>query len=133
MTSQTAYRLHDKAGAESFARAWDAALTLASTRLVAIAFERGVHGRSERIYKNGELVMERRIPSDYMLTWLISRLNPAQFGSPTAKAFAAATGDPCERARKSMPDLTAALADVSEEECPTDSGEYLDERLGEVS
>jgi hypothetical protein len=133
ISSRSAYRLHDKAGAESFARAWDAALSLSVTRLVAIAFDRALHGRSERIYKDGELVMERKIPSDYLLTWLISRLDPLQFGSPHAKAFAAATGDPREHARKSLPEITASLTDISEDECPTESGEYLDERLGEVS
>jgi hypothetical protein len=65
-----------------------------------------------------------------LLTWLLSRLDPLQFGSPTAKALAAATGDPRERARNSLPELRASLSD---DECPTESGEYLDERLGEVS
>src|SRR4051794_24890282 len=94
VASSSAYRLRNKAGAESFARAWDAALRLCATRLTAIACDRAVNGRVERLYKDGELVMERRMPSDYLLTWLLSRLDPLQFGSPTAKALAAATGDP---------------------------------------
>src|SRR6478672_10189093 len=73
ISSRSAYRLRERAGADSFARAWDAALVLSSTRLTAIAFDRSVNGRVERFYKNGELVMERRIPSDYLLTWLLSR------------------------------------------------------------
>jgi hypothetical protein len=132
VTSRSAYRLRNRAGAESFARAWDAALSLAATRLAAIAFDRALHGRSERFYKDGELVMERKMPSDYLLTWLLSRLDPLQFGSPSAKALAAATGDPREVSRNSLPDLSAALADISAEDCETDHADFIDERLGEM-
>ena len=61
LTSRSAYRLRDKAGAESFARAWDAAQSLSATRLTAIAFDRALHGRTERFYRDGELVMERKM------------------------------------------------------------------------
>jgi hypothetical protein len=132
VSSSSAYRLCNKAGADSFARAWDAALVLATTRGVAIAWDRGINGRVERFYKNGELVMERRIPSDYLLTWLLSRLDPLRFGSPTAKAHAMATGDPRAKARNSLPQLIASFTDLLPEECECDSGEYLDGRLGEV-
>lgn len=133
VASSSAYRLRNKAGAESFARAWDSALSLAVTRLAAIAFDRALHGRTERIYKEGELVAERKMPSDYLLTWLLSRLDPLQFGSPSAKALAAASGDPREQSRMSLPDRLAELEDIAAADCPAVSGEYLDERLGEVA
>jgi hypothetical protein len=76
--------------------------------------------------------MERRIPSDYLLTWLLSRLDPAQFGSPSAKALTAATGDPRDTARNALPGLMAKFEDVPETECPTEGIDYLDERLGEA-
>src|SRR6266550_4234454 len=63
VASSSAYRLRNKAGAESFARAWDAAVTLSPTRLSSIALDRAINGRVERFYKDGELVMERRMPS----------------------------------------------------------------------
>ncbi|MEO7564137.1 MAG: hypothetical protein ABIR63_07315 [Sphingomicrobium sp.] len=132
-TSPSAYRLRNRAGAESFARAWDCALQLAATRLAAIAFDRALHGRSERVYKDGELVAERKIPSDHLLTWLLARLDPLQFGSPTARALASAAGDPRETARQSLPDLTAALTDLEEADCPHDEADQFDERLGEMS
>ena len=132
LSSSSAYRLANKAGADGFARAWDAALRLAATRGVAIAWDRALNGRVERFYKDGELVMERRIPSDYLLTWLLSRLDPLQFGSPTAKALAAATGDPREKARRELPGLMTSFEDVPEEKCPTEGVDYLDERLGET-
>jgi hypothetical protein len=133
VTSRSAYMLRNKAGGESFARAWDAALSLAATRLAAIAFDRALHGRSERFYKDGELVMERKMPSDYLLTWLLARLDPQQFGSPGAKALAAAAGDPRERSRQSLPDLIASLTSVPHENCPIETADFLDERLGEMS
>ena len=131
VASSSAYRLRNKAGAESFARAWDAALRLCPTRLAAIGLDRALNGRVERHYRNGELVMERRIPSDYLLTWFLSRLDPAQFGSPSAKALAA-TGDPRDAARNSLPALMASFEDVPEEECGFEPIDFIDPRLGET-
>jgi len=133
ISSRSANRLRNKAGAESFARAWDAALTLAATRLSTIVFDRAVNGRVERVYRDGELVMERRIPSDYLLTWLLSRLDPVQFGSPAAKAHALATGNPRDAARNTLPQLTAELTDVAPEDCPCEEADYIDHRLGEMA
>lgn len=132
LSSSSAYRLCERAGAESFARAWGLAVRQATTRLVSIGMDRAINGRVERHYKNGELVMERRIPSDYLLTWFISRLDPLTFGSPAARAHALATGDPREQARVELPGLLAAFEDVSEEECPTEDIDFLDDRLGET-
>jgi hypothetical protein len=132
VASSSAYRLRNKAGAASFARAWDAALRLCATRLSAIGLDRAINGRVERFYKDGELVMERRVPSDFLLTWFLSRLDPLQFGSLSARALAAAIGDPREAARDSMPDLMAAFENVPEEECAFEPIDYLDGRLGET-
>lgn len=133
LSSTSFYRLCTRVGADSFVRAFHAARMLAGTRGSAIAWDRAVNGRVERFYKNGELVMERRIPSDYLLTWLLSRLDPLTFGSPAAKAHALANGDPLARARAELPQLLASFTDVSPEECECDEGEYFDERLGEIS
>jgi hypothetical protein len=132
LSSNSFYRLCQKPGAESFVKAWNAARVLAATRGSAIAWDRAVNGRVERFYRNGELVMERRVPSDYLLTWLLSRLDPLTFGSPAAKAQALATGDPVEKARKELPQLMAGFTDISPEECECDEGEYIDDRLGEM-
>lgn len=132
VASSSAYRLRNKAGAESFSRAWDAALRMATTRLAAIAMDRAVNGRVERFYKEGELVMERRLPSDFMLTWLLSRLDPLQFGSPQARAAAALNGDPRDAARDALPQLLDGFTDVPEQECEVEDVDFLDERLGET-
>ena len=132
VASSSAYRLKHKVGAEGFSRAWDGALRLSPTRLVAIGLDWAVNGRVERHYKNGELVMERRIPCTRLLTWFISRLDPLQFGSPMAQARALAMGDPREQARRDLPVLMARFEDVPEEDCPTESIDFLDDRLGET-
>ncbi len=132
VSSRSAYRLRDKPGAESFARAWVAALSLCSTRLAAIGLDRAMNGRVERFYKDGELVMERRIPSDHLLTWFLSRLDPAQFGTPAAKAHAATTSDPREAARTDLPALTQSFTDIDPQDCECEPIDFLDPRLGET-
>ena len=132
LSSVSFYRLCNRVGADSFVAACNAARLLALTRGSAIAWDRALNGRVERFYKDGELVLKRRIPSDYLLTWLLSRLDPLTFGSPTAKAHALAHGDPREKARKDLPHLIESLEDVPEEECPTEGIDFLDGRLGET-
>jgi hypothetical protein len=133
LSSTSFYNLCRRPGAESFAKAVDAARVLAaSSRGAAIAWDRAINGRVERFYKDGELVMERRIPSDYLLTWLLARLDPLTFGSPAAKAQALAMGDPRAKARNDLPQLMATFENVPEEECRTEDIDFLDERLGEA-
>lgn len=132
VASSSAYRLRNKAGAESFARAWDAAYRLAPTRGTAIAWDRALNGRVERFYKDGALVMERRVPSDYLLTWLLARLDPLTFGSPAARAQALSHGDPREAARREMPALLDGLADVAPGECECEEAAWIDDRHGEM-
>ena len=133
LSSTSFYRLCNRPGADSFVKAMRHARLLAATRGSAIAWDRAVNGRVERFYKNGELMMERRIPSDYLLTWLLSRLDPATFGSPAAKAHALAHGDPLEQARKELPLLLASFTDIPIDECEVDDAEYIDEWLGEMA
>ena len=73
------------------------------------------------------------MPSDYLITWLLSRIDPVLFGSPTAKALAAAAGDPRDAARNSLPQLMEGLTDISSGDCPTETADYIDERLGEMN
>jgi hypothetical protein len=80
LTARGAYRLRTRSPA--FAAAWDTALQLSVGRLSAIVFDRAIHGRVEQIYQGGELVAERRVPSDKLLTWLLARLDPKRFALP---------------------------------------------------
>lgn len=131
VSSRSAYRLRNRAGAESFAKAWDMALQLSVTRLLALAFDRAINGRVERFYKDGELVMERRLPSDRLLTWLIAHLDPSRFGGPVRQA-ALAGADPRALAALALPVLAADLADVDPDDCDCEPPAFIDERSGEM-
>ena len=60
MTPQTANRLRRRAGAESFARAWDAALDEGRTRAFDEAKYRAVEGWMVPIVRNGKVIGHRR-------------------------------------------------------------------------
>src|SRR5690606_18655547 len=62
LTARSAYRL--RARSPAFAAAWDTADQLAVGRLSAIAFDRAINGRTEQVWEEGELVAEKRLPSD---------------------------------------------------------------------
>ena len=59
-----------------------AAQQLAVGRLSALAFDRAIHGRVEQVYHQGELVGEKRVPSERLLMRLLSRLDPERFALP---------------------------------------------------
>ncbi len=108
LSARSAYRLRTRSPA--FARAWDSALTLSVGRLSAIVIDRAIHGRIEQIYRDGELIGERRVPNDRLLTWLLARLDPKRFALPWEQRGDA---DPQAEAVASLPPLLDALADVA--------------------
>jgi hypothetical protein len=65
LSARSAYRL--RARSPAFAAAWDVADQLAVGRLSAIAFDRAINGRTEQVWQQGELVAEKRLPSDRLL------------------------------------------------------------------
>jgi len=50
-----------------------------ATRRTAPALDRAIDDRVEQLDEDGTLVMERRLPSDRLLTWLLAHLDPVQF------------------------------------------------------
>ncbi|HEY6817663.1 MAG TPA: hypothetical protein VI168_19170 [Croceibacterium sp.] len=109
LTARSAYRL--RARSPAFAAAWDTADQLAVGRLSAIAFDRAINGRTEQVWHEGELVAEKRLPSDRLLMWLLARLDPRRFAAPW-ELRKDDTADPQATARKSFPALLDALADT---------------------
>lgn len=73
VTEQSLYRLRRRAGARSFALAWDAALEQGLKRLAAMAFERAVAGTVRRVFYHGELVHEEVVHSERLLIWLLEK------------------------------------------------------------
>lgn len=122
ITPRSAYRLREHPKARPFCEAWDHALSMASARLTSIAFERAVHGSVERIYRNGELVEERRKPSDRLLMWLLAHVDPVTFGWLNR----APSGSPhisfykLQYARKEMPKELRKLSDIDPADCPAE-------------
>ena len=122
ITPRSAYRLRQHPKAQAFRRAWDHAQSLAATRLTAIAWERAIHGASERLYKDGELVAERRKPSDKLLMWLLAHHNPTAYGWAAKPPATAPDGSffVVEHARKELPPLLDQLGDVAAADCPVE-------------
>ena len=107
LSARGAYKLRTRSPA--FAAAWDTALQLAVGRLSAIVFDRAINGRIEQIFEEGNLVAERRVPSDKLLTWLLARLDPRRFALPWEQRGDA---DPQAEAVARFPALLDGLADA---------------------
>jgi hypothetical protein len=119
LSARSAYKLRHRPGAEAFNEALVHAESMAATRLTALAFDRAVHGKSEYLFRDGVLVAERRTPSDRLLMWLISHLDPAGYGHLSRK-FAT---NPRYRASERLPKLLDAFSDVADEDCRTESAD----------
>jgi hypothetical protein len=112
LSARSAYRL--RARSPAFAAGWDTADQLAVGRLSALAFDRAIHGRVEQVWHEGNLVAEKRVPSDKLLMWLLARLDPRRFAAPWELRGDRAA-DPQAEARASFPALLDALSDVVSE------------------
>lgn len=112
LSARSAYRL--RARSPAFAAGWDTADQLAVGRLSAIAFDRAIHGRTEQVWQEGNLVAEKRVPSDKLLMWLLARLDPRRFAAPWELRKEGAA-DPQAEARASFPALLDALGNVVSE------------------
>jgi hypothetical protein len=109
LAARSAYRL--RARSPAFAAAWDVAQQLAVGRLSALAFDRAIHARNDQVWEEGHLVVEKRVPSDRMLMWLLARLDPRRFAAPWELRKDDA-GDPKHQARQAFPALLEGLADA---------------------
>ena len=112
LSARSAYALRVRSPA--FSAAWDAAQQLAVGRLSALAFDRAIHGRIEQVYHQGELVGEKRVPSERLLMWLLSRLDPTRFALPWERDRKS-PADPQADAQAGFPALLEGLTDVAEE------------------
>lgn len=109
ISARSAYRL--RARSPAFAAAWDTADQLAVGRLSAIAFDRAISGRTEQVWQDGILVMEKRLPSDRLLMWLLARLDPRRFAAPW-ELRKDEVADPQAAARESFAGLLDAIQDT---------------------
>lgn len=77
------YSLKLVPGAESFAAAWDAAVQLGARQILDILVDHAINGTPEYIYKDGEIVAERRIFNHRMMMWIVTHAMPEYFGAST--------------------------------------------------
>jgi hypothetical protein len=110
LSARSAYRL--RARSPGFAAAFDTAQQLAIGRLSALAFDRAINGSIEQVWQQGELVAEKRMPSDKLLMWLLARLDPRRFGAPW-EARKEGAPDPQAEAHQAFAGLLDALADAA--------------------
>lgn len=106
LSARSAYSLRIRSAA--FARGWNAAEQLAVGRLAALAFDRAIHGRIEQVWDCGELVGEKRVPSDRLLMWLLARLDPRRFALPWEQR---GDSDPQAEAMAAFPAMLAEIRD----------------------
>ncbi len=111
LSARSAYALRVRSAA--FAAAWDGAQMLAVGRLSAIAFDRAIHGRVEQVYHQGDLIGERRVPSEKLLMWLLARLDPNRFAAPWERRIGD-NSNPQAAVHGAFPTLLAALTDTAE-------------------
>ena len=66
-TARSAYQLRDKAGAESFAAAWDAARICGQEQAQQVAINRALHGEIVPQFRNGRFIGCKIVHNDKML------------------------------------------------------------------
>ena len=112
LSARSAYGLRVRSA--SFAAAWDAAQQLAVGRLSALAFDRAIHGGIQQVYRDGDLVAEKQVPSERLLMWLLARLDPKRFAAPWERRKDD-NSDPQAEAQQAFAGLVEGLTDVADD------------------
>ena len=74
------YYLRNRAGSESFAAAWDKAVARGARRVLDILVDQCINGTPEYIFKDGQLVAERRHFNTRSMMWIVAHHMPEMFG-----------------------------------------------------
>lgn len=74
------YNLKHSPGGESFAQAWERAVERGARRVRDVLLEQAIEGIPEKIYKNGELIAERRVFNTRAQMWIAAHYMPERFG-----------------------------------------------------
>lgn len=130
MSERSAHRLALRDDAESFCAAWDAALQVAARRGASMLFEYALEGMVETIWRDGEIVCQRRRPSEKALFFLLSRLDPARFARLPAPNPHFPDYDPV---KANLADLSLhldSLTDLPDAEEEEAAGETEEEEAG---
>jgi hypothetical protein len=120
MSERSAHRLALRHDAESFRVAWDAALQIAARRGASLLFEYALEGVTETIWRDGEIVRQRRRPSERALFFLLTRLDPVRFARPREPNPLAPDFDPLKAEVKDFDFHLESLQDLPGEEAEGD-------------
>ena len=74
------YNLRQCAGADSFAHAWERAVERGARRVRDVLLDQSINGIPETIYKDGEIVAERRVFNTRAQMWVAAHYMPERFG-----------------------------------------------------
>jgi len=74
------YYLRNTERGQSFGAAWDRARDFGTGRVLDILLDHAINGVPEYIYKDGELVAERRRFNHHLMMWLVAHNMPEKFG-----------------------------------------------------
>lgn len=120
MSVRSAYRLAAHPLGRDFAEAWDVALSLSSRNLVDLAWRYVTEGMVETVWRNGELVAERRRPSERLLIYLLGQLDKSRFGRHARPLADEGDVEPRSWPSRRLPEILDALEDVPAEACPAE-------------
>ncbi len=120
MTPEGAYLLRRHPEADSFRKAWEAALALGVQRLEDVAMERALHGVDVPVYHFGAVVGTRRVYNDRLLMFLLRNRAPKRFAADSLQNLGAARKSELARLKREWrreweEEMRAAQAAKSEE------------------
>lgn len=87
MSSVGAYQLRRQPGAESFRKAWQAAIDLGVARVEDVVMDRALNGVEQPLYSYGKLVGNRRRYNDRLLMFILRNRAPERFADGAPKGL----------------------------------------------
>jgi hypothetical protein len=100
MSTVGAYHLRRQPEAESFRKAWEAALQLGVARVEDVVMDRALNGVEEPLYSYGKLIGTRRRYNDRLLMFILRNRAPDRFAECQPKALNAIGLMEAERLKK---------------------------------
>ncbi|MEQ8773112.1 MAG: hypothetical protein RIC51_09800 [Erythrobacter sp.] len=100
MSTVGAYYLRRQPGAESFRKAWAAALDLGVERLEDVTKDRALNGDEEEYFSDAKLVAKRKRYNDRLLMFMLRNRAPDRFAEGGAKGLNAVGKMEAERLKK---------------------------------
>lgn len=100
MSQPGAYNLRRQPGAESFRKAWAAALDLGVQRIEDVAMDRALNGVDEPLYSYGKIIGTRKRYNDRLLMFMLRNRAPDRFAQGQPKGLNAVNAAELERLKK---------------------------------